>query len=891
MAPDESAEFLEACLDQWEDSREQGENRAPEELCRENPALLAELKRRIRELEQLDRFLEPASDDAAHSCRPFIEIQAGRYRAKRLHAPGGLGEVFYANDDELNREVALKRLRPSIAWSREARRRFLLEAEITGRLEHPGVVPVYGLGKDLDGNPYYAMRFIRGRTLDQATEDLHASQDADPDQQFQVLKRLLHALKAACQTIAYAHDQGVVHRDIKPANIILGDYGEVLVIDWGLAKTLPTISNDSVQPLPECTSTPTTAGREETAALHLDATEAGQIKGTPAYMSPEQAEGNPATPASDIYGLGATLYKVLTGTAPYTGDSPQTVIDKVLAQDLLAPRQVKAAVPPALEAICLKAMQKNPQLRYATALEFAQDLGNWLDDIPTRAWPEPWALRTRRWMRKHRAVVVGTVTALCVVLLAASGWAIRERVLNNKLRFALQVAKEEQARAQFQATRADTNYQQARDAVQKMLFRTNDARWNSVPKLKQLQREQSEVALSFFETIAAQPGQDPRIQADIAWGLIEAGKLQIAMGKLAEGKAKLQLALHATEALFEEAKDDARVSMLRSDALLAHGAYLDASEGAIVIEKGVELLNESYQQRPDSPEIRDALINGLITLGGSLISKGDYSRAEPHLVRAVELCQEILKTSPDDTVRLAICARARVNLCAAYRQSHRSVEARIQHELAERDLERLFKMDPLDRQTIDGLSVLRVNGAYDLAANGKQAEAIAYVQLNTPMLEAALKREPDDADYRDRLYRTHGVASMFLRDIGKKREAAETWEKVAELADSAEKPLRLVEAIEFWIDAEDLPRAIVAARRAASDLPEMSPAALWNRQTAVLERLAKLVADDEQTPAEERSKLAAELRSAALSARARAGSSAIEAMFKNAIDYFRSRSP
>lgn len=135
----------------------------------------------------------------------------------------------------------------------------------------------------------------------------------------------------------------------------------------------------------------------------------------------------------------------------------------------------------------------------------------------------------------------------------------------------------------------------------------------------------------------------------------------------------------------------------------------------------------------------------------------------------------------------------------------------------------MSKIDPLDRQTIDGLSVLRVNGAYDLAAKWQTGGGRIYLQLHTPMLEAALKHEPDDAGYRDRLYRTQGVAAMFLRDIGKKREAAETWEKVVELADSIEKPLRLVEAIEFWIDAEDVPRAIVAARRAASELPEKSP--------------------------------------------------------------------
>jgi tetratricopeptide (TPR) repeat protein len=255
----------------------------------------------------------------------------------------------------------------------------------------------------------------------------------------------------------------------------------------------------------------------------------------------------------------------------------------------------------------------------------------------------------------------------------------------------------------------------------------------------------------------------------------------------------------------------------------------------------------------------------------------------------VELSQDVLKKSPDDTTRLAICARARVNLCAAYRLSKQGAQAREQHSLAERDLERLIKLDPFDRNTVEGLAVLRVNGAYDLAAEGKPAEAVDYVRRNMPMLEAALKQEPNDVGYRDALYRTHGVAAMYLRQIGKAREAAENWEKVVEFAGSSEKPLRLVEAIEFWIDAADTRRATEAARRASADLPKDSPVALWQRHSTVLDRLARLVENDEQIPADDRSKMAAELRSAANTARERAGIGPIESMLHNAFDFFRSR--
>jgi serine/threonine protein kinase len=902
MAPDERDEILEDWLDQWEDAKEEGATLAPEVLCRDNPELLAEFKRRIKELERLDGFLEQ-SDDGVGANEPFVEIQAGRYRAKRLHAPGGLGEVFYANDDELNREVALKRLRPSIAWSRDARRRFLLEAEITGRLEHPGVVPVYGLGKDQNGNPYYAMRFIRGKTLDQAVEELHEDrvlpakkQVGGPEKQLQGLRSLLHALKAACQTIAYAHAHAVLHRDIKPGNIILGDYGEVLVIDWGLAKNWDPSAPPPLPPAPrppeaEPAPLPATANPEDTASYHLDATEVGQIKGTPAYMSPEQAEGNPATPASDIYSLGATLYKILTGTSPFKGDSALTIVRKVRNHELLTPRQVNPAVPPALEAICLKAMQLDPPQRYASALEFAQDLSNWLDDVPTLAWPEPWAVRSRRWMRKHPAVVGGLAAALSVILVFAGAWGLRERSLNSQLRMALKEAKEQKEFAQVQAKRADTNYQQAQLVVQKMLLRTLDPRWKNVPKLLQLQREQTELALGFFETIAAQPGQDPGVRADVAWGLIEAGKFQIAMGKDSEGKANLQSALDATAKLYDEAQDNLRITLLRSDALITHGAYLDSRRGTPLIEQGVELLETTWKKHPDSAGVRAYLINGLITLGAAQVNRQEYRQAEKRLVRAVELSQEILQATPDDAASLAICARARVNLCAAYRLLHRSAESKAQHELAERDLERLFKLDPSDRDTIEGLATLRINHAYDLAAEGQKPAAVEYLQRNTPMLAAALKREPDDVGYRDRLYRTHGLSAEILRQLGKTREAAETWEKSLLFVGPTDKPLRLVEGVEYWLDAHDLPRAIEAARRASAEVPAASPAALWARQGEALERLARLIDKDEQTPADKRKELAAEIRVAAVTARAYAGSNSVGEMLKGAFDFFGSGKP
>jgi serine/threonine protein kinase len=179
------------------------------------------------------------SDDrfATEGPRAWSVSPSGRFTILRMHQQGGLGRLLIAKDEELNREIALKEILPAFADSEENRKRFIREAEITGALEHPGVVPVYSLGEYHDGRPYYAMRLIRGVDLRTAIEDHYAKPAGRSEKQLE-FRQLLARFVAVCQAIDYAHHRGVIHRDIKPGNIMLGDYGETLVVDWGLAKTV-----------------------------------------------------------------------------------------------------------------------------------------------------------------------------------------------------------------------------------------------------------------------------------------------------------------------------------------------------------------------------------------------------------------------------------------------------------------------------------------------------------------------------------------------------------------------------------------------------------------------------------------------------------------------------
>jgi eukaryotic-like serine/threonine-protein kinase len=339
-----------------------------------------------------------------------------RFRILRPHARGGLGEVFVALDGELNREVALKEIQGRFADHAESRARFLVEAEITGGLEHPGIVPVYGLGHYADGRPFYAMRFIRGDSLKEAVERFHGADgpNRSPGERTIEFRKLLGRFIDVCNAIAYAHSRGVLHRDLKPGNIMLGKYGETLVVDWGLAK--PLDQGESMGDSEEGRLRPLSAvGSAQTVS--------GSAVGTPQYMSPEQAAGrlDQLGPASDVYSLGATLYCLLTGQAPYV-DSPGLgigeILQKVQGGNFPPPRQVKRTVPAALEAICLRAMSLKPADRYASPRALADDVEHWLADEPVTACREPLRTRLGRWGRRHKPVVAGAA-ALLITAVAA----------------------------------------------------------------------------------------------------------------------------------------------------------------------------------------------------------------------------------------------------------------------------------------------------------------------------------------------------------------------------------------------------------------------------------------------------------------------------------------
>jgi Protein kinase domain len=292
---------------------------------------------------------------------------SGRYTGSGEEARGGMGRVLVVRDEQLGREVALKELLPGVGPEQATgdltdprRARFTREARITAQLQHPAITPVYELGYRPDGTLYYTMKLVRGKTLSQAIAEA---------QSFEERRRLLPHFVDLCQAIAYAHSRGVLHRDIKPGNVMVGEYGETVVVDWGLAKVRGLEASPG-HATEGAGYAPWTDGGTDTAV--------GHALGTPAYMPPEQARGqlNEIDERSDVYSLGAVLYEILTGRRPYSGPSGAAVVSSVIAAGPLPPRAVDGNVNEEYALICAKAMAREPAARYASASELASEVQN-----------------------------------------------------------------------------------------------------------------------------------------------------------------------------------------------------------------------------------------------------------------------------------------------------------------------------------------------------------------------------------------------------------------------------------------------------------------------------------------------------------------------------------
>src|SRR5258705_2281797 len=311
--------------------------------------------------------------------------ELGDYELLEEVGRGGQGVVFRARQKSLNRTVALKVISLGQWASKAHLKRFRLEAEAAGRLEHPGIVPIHEVG-ERDGQCYFSMKFVEGGQLDEVVRRAPMS-----------IRQAVELIAKVARTVHYAHEHGILHRDIKPGTLLLDANGEPHLTDFGLARLLET----------------------ESSVTHtLD------VLGTPSYMAPEQAVGNNAAVSSvtDVYGIGAVLYQLLTGHPPFAGGATYETIKLLLDTEPKKPRLLNPKIDRDLSTICLKCLEKDPKRRYSSALALTEDLERWLKHEPIQARHTGIFARGKKWVRRNPTSAL--LAASLIALAAAAGWIV-----------------------------------------------------------------------------------------------------------------------------------------------------------------------------------------------------------------------------------------------------------------------------------------------------------------------------------------------------------------------------------------------------------------------------------------------------------------------------------
>jgi serine/threonine-protein kinase len=693
-----------------------------------------------------------------------------RFRVLRPHARGGLGAVFVALDTELHREVALKQMLDQHADDLVSRQRFVVEAEITGGLEHPGIVPVYGLGTYADGRPFYAMRFIRGDSLKEAIDRFHGDKSLKKDlgRRSLELRRLLGRLVDVCNAIEYAHSRGVLHRDMKPGNIIVGKHGETLVVDWGLAKATGRADPGAG----ERTLLPSSAsGSAETLP--------GSALGTPAYMSPEQAGGNldQLGPRSDVYSLGATLYCLLTGKPPFDGDDIGEILRKVQRSDYARPREVNHSLETALEAVCLKAMAKQPEDRYPSCRALVEDLERWMADEPVSAWREPLSRRVRRWGRRNRTAVTAAGVALVVALAGmASVLAVQAKANADLVDASARVrlanvgllAANERERARFNL---------AMDAVKLFHGEISEDLLLKEKFFEGLRTRLLRAAAAFYGKLGGLlSGQTDRAsRAALGRAYDELGELTEKIGSIPEAMAAHRDALAVRRELAHTTNADAATRADVARSLLAVG-WLQYRTGDLMgaemsYGEGRRLAESAVANVGASDPLRAVLAMAYHRIGRVFMDKGKPAQALASFERGIAICRELTEAHPDDTnfqidlgvgyYYTGVLLDQTGKLAAALDAQQRALAIR----------QRLADTHPSSTQFQSELARSQYLIAYQLQQFGKPAEALAAFRRALAIQQKLADANPNVTGFQSDLSNIYQYLSWALKLAGKEAEA------------------------------------------------------------------------------------------------------------------------
>ena len=676
---------------------------------------------------------DPTTSTGGHAAAaPALpSIAAGRYALGEEIARGGMGAIFRATDTILGREVAVKVLQEKYAPDSGTARRFADEARIAGQLQHPGIPPVHDLGTLPDGRPFLAMKLIKGQNLSQL---LAGRTDAAADR-----GRLVAVFEQVCQALAYAHSHGVVHRDLKPANVMVGAFGEVQVMDWGLAKVLGETPETKADPEATTAATQVVSLRDSDDKF----TQTGSVLGTPAYMPPEQAIGavDQIDARSDVFGLGGLLAVVLTGRPPFESNSAEST-RQLAARGKLEncfDRLERCGADPELVALCKRCLSPEKADRPADAAEVATAVAALrtaaderarraeLDKVRIegeKASVEARALERRK--RRRLALVACAALVLAIVAGLASVLLVQQRAKAN-----LETINKELAE---QRAEAEARFDLARKAIATFHTGVSEDALLKNREFTELRARLLKEAAGFYGDLEKMLAQktDAKSQRLLAAGYYDLGQLTDKIGDKNEALAvqRRALALRRELAARPDADAEARLDVVRS--LYEISRVLNATgDLAGTMANAQEQRTLAAALLADSPTdpARDALANGYYVMGIVNIRMGKFAEALAAWGKSRDLWQKLVDANPTD---------------AKYRMSL--------------------------GDSLNGLGVVATE-------TGKAADAIqAYDQAVTAYLKLA-DAHPDVSKYQMALGRTYNNIATILRESGRPAEALPPNEK------------------------------------------------------------------------------------------------------------------
>ena len=721
----------------WEERKESGTPVSPEELCADCPELLEELRWYIKALEAVESRFGVATDSLAVSTPgygakpsqeppPFVRMSS-EFRIERLHATGGLGAVYLAHDPVLNRRVALK-FPKQFRQTSAARSRFEREAHITSQLDHPGIVPVHAISTTDGGPMCYATRFVEGITLQEAIRQFHESSSSTDCGE---LRQLLQRFVAVCNIVAYAHARKIIHRDIKPANILLGAFGETLLIDWGLAKVLGEVP-DAVSTEPDPLDRPV----EATSRF---ATETGQVLGTPAFASPEQLLGRTTevAEASDVYSLGATLFTILTGKPPFS--STELAHQHLSSGIITEPVERVATVPVPLNAVCVKAMSIKAEDRYPSAIILAKDIERWLADETVSVFPDPLRIRLGRAVRKRPGAAAASVAGVLVALFAG---VLGSAVLGQKNR-ELVASNELLTKAVSSSELAN---RQTLNALRSLVDDVVINKFDEQPTLRPAEREFLDSVLVQYQAYAGLQENSIENREIRAEGLMQSGRIRL---------------------------------RLSNDVL----ALQDLRSAAVLLE---ELFEDTGQ-----PEYQIKLARTLTDLSQVLQRVGRLDEAEATAERGIELCRRdgtveagdaAAPDSADNRAVRAACAELHRMRGTIQTRRQKWKDAVTSFSLAEELLDQLLILDPGNSDYQQALSTVSRALSVSWSRTGDLAKQSAYSERTMRLQQALADQFPDAPEYQLGLVYSIDSNSALHEIQGKTNKACDDLSRGIEIA-------------------------------------------------------------------------------------------------------------